>query len=165
MQIQSSRATALIQPEAGGRLASLVVDGMEVLVTEGEKITRWGSFPMAPWAGRLGFGRLYFDGALHNFPITSGTHANHGVALRQEWDIVSEAESTATIRTPLADPWPFGGSVEQDAQSLNGFSQTHVVGKDTTDAPLAQPRKPTITVELVVAKSRIEPCGAIWIPS
>lgn len=113
MLIQSSRASATIQPVAGGRLASLIVDDMEILVTEGEKITRWGSFPMVPWAGRLGFGRLYFDDAMHTFPITSGAHANHGVALRQEWDVVSEAESTVTIRTSLADPWPFGGSVEQ----------------------------------------------------
>lgn len=113
MQLSSTRANATIQPEAGGRLASLAIDGMEVLVTEGEKITRWGSFPMVPWAGRLGLGQLDFDDTIHDFPITSGAHANHGTALRQEWDVVSATESAATLRTPLVDPWPFGGSVEQ----------------------------------------------------
>ena len=113
MLLRSERAAATIDPEAGGRLASLVVDGMEVLVTEGEKITRWGSFPMVPWCGRLGFGRLYADGRMHTFPITSGSHANHGTALRAQWEVFSETETTATIRTALDDPWPFGGSVEQ----------------------------------------------------
>lgn len=112
MELTSARATATIQPD-GGRLASLIVDDMELLVTEGEKITRWGSFPMVPWAGRLGFGRLYFDERTYEFPITSGAHANHGTTLRQNWEVTESSDTTATLRVDLADPWPFGGSVEQ----------------------------------------------------
>ena len=74
MQITSERATLTIDAEDGGRVSSLVVNDMELLVTEGAKPTRWGSFPMAPWAGRLGFARLYFDGRTHEFPVTSAPH-------------------------------------------------------------------------------------------
>ena len=52
MELTSAVATAIIE-EQGGRLASLVVDGLELLLTEGPKPTRWGSFPMIPWCGRL----------------------------------------------------------------------------------------------------------------
>ncbi len=113
MQLTSTRANAIIQPEAGGRLASLIIDGVEILVTEAEKITRWGSFPMVPWCGRLGYGRFDLDGTVHEFPLTSGAHANHGTALRAQWNVDTQTESNCTIRTALDDPWPFGGSVEQ----------------------------------------------------
>ena len=108
MELTSARATATIDLQ-GGRLASLVVDGLELLVTEGEKPTRWGSFPMVPWAGRLPFGLLRFDGEEHTFPITSAPHANHGTAMHSMW-IESGPD---TIETPLDEPWPFGGNVSQ----------------------------------------------------
>ena len=44
---------AVVDLEAGGRLASFVVDGRELLVTEGPGPIAWGSFPMVPYAGRV----------------------------------------------------------------------------------------------------------------
>ncbi len=108
VHLTSSRASATIDP-TGGRLASLVVDGLELLVTDGPKPTRWGSFPMIPWCGRLPFGRLEFDGASWEFPITSPPHANHGRTHLQEWAVLGPNE----IRTELSDPWPFGGHAVQ----------------------------------------------------
>ncbi len=111
-----ARTFELVTPSAravvdldGGRLASLKVRGLELLITEGVKPTRWGSFPMAPWAGRLPFGRLAFEGQEYHFPTTSPPHANHGTSHTQDWVQVGQR----TIRTDLVDPWPFGGSVEQ----------------------------------------------------
>ena len=113
MQLSSSSATLTIDPADGGRVSSLVVDGMELLVTEGAKPTRWGSFPMAPWAGRLGFARLYYGGRTHEFPVTSAPHANHGTVMHKAWEVVEHDDQAATLRTDLAEPWPFGGWVEQ----------------------------------------------------
>jgi len=112
MQLSTSRATATILPD-DGRLASLIVDDLELLVTEGAKPTRWGSFPMAPWAGRLAFGHLYFADRTHEFRLTSPPHANHGTVMHQSWTVVESTETTATLRSGLGDAWPFGGSVEQ----------------------------------------------------
>ncbi len=108
MQFTSDRAKATIDLQ-GGRLASLIVDGLELLVTEGEKPTRWGSFPMVPWAGRLPFGKLVFDGTTYEFPITSPPHANHGTAMHTRWTEVGPG----LIETELGAPWPFGGRVTQ----------------------------------------------------
>lgn len=113
MQLNTDRAVLSLDPEDGGRVTSLVVDGMELLVTEGAKPTRWGSFPMAPWAGRLGFARLYFNSRTYEFPVTSAPHANHGTAMHQAWEIVAQDAASATMRTDLATPWPFGGWIEQ----------------------------------------------------
>lgn len=113
MQLATERAVLSIDPADGGRVTSLVIDGMELLVTEGAKPTRWGSFPMAPWAGRLGFGRLYFDQGTSAFPITSAPHANHGTAMHTSWEVSAHGDTAATLRTELGSPWPFGGWVEQ----------------------------------------------------
>ncbi len=112
MELSSSRAAARIDLQ-GGRLASLTIDGLEVLITEGDKASRWGSFPMVPWAGRLPFGKLDFDGESHNFPITSPPHANHGVGHLQRWEEAVSTSDSGTITTALADPWPFGGHATQ----------------------------------------------------
>lgn len=108
MDLQSATAQAHID-EDGGRLASLVIDGLEVMLTEGPKPTRWGSFPMIPWCGRLPYGRLDLDGTQYEFPPTSGAHANHGRTHLQMWEQVEPG----VLRTELGDPWPFGGHAIQ----------------------------------------------------
>lgn len=113
VQLSTSRAEAAIILD-GGRLASLTVDGLELLVTDGPKPTRWGSFPMIPWCGRLPFGRLEVRGETHEFPITSAPHANHGRTHLQTWEEVDAPTPTSClIRTELRDPWPYGGHVIQ----------------------------------------------------
>ena len=115
MELRIGSATANVEL-AGGRLSSLVIDGLELLVSKAApdtKATRWGSFPMAPWAGRLPFGKLHFDGDDYEFPLTSPPHANHGVSHLQDWSIASETSTQLVITTTLDDPWPFGGSATQ----------------------------------------------------
>ncbi len=125
MDLYSDQATVQIDLE-GGRLASLEIEGLELLVSKATpdmKATRWGSFPMAPWAGRLPFGKLHFDGESYEFPLTSPPHANHGVSHLQQWSLVSHTETQLIIATELADPWPFGGTATQTFD-LTGASLT-----------------------------------------
>ncbi len=112
VSLTSANASAVVEC-VGGRLASLVIGGHELLVTEGAKPTRWGSFPMVPWCGRLDHGTLEFEAETYHFPITSPPHANHGVSHTQVWDLLSSDSSVASIETTLGDPWPFGGKVGQ----------------------------------------------------
>lgn len=130
MELRSSTATALID-EDGGRLASLVVDGLEIMVTEGDKPTRWGSFPMIPWCGRLPHGRLAFDGEEYHFPITSPPHANHGRTHLQRW----ETDGDGVLRTELGDPWPFAGHAIQRFE-LTDTSFTVTAEVHATDRPM-----------------------------
>jgi aldose 1-epimerase len=108
MLLTSTRARAVVDLE-GGRLSSLVVDGLELLVTDGDRPSRWGSFLMTPWCGRLPEGILSFEGETHQMPLNSPPHANHGLAFLQRWERVDET----TIATDLAEPWPYGGRVVQ----------------------------------------------------
>ncbi len=109
LTLHSARASAVIDLN-GGRLASLIIDGFEIMITEGDRPTRWGSFPMIPWCGRLDRGRFTFEGVEYHMPITSAPHANHGRTHLQMWEL----ESPTTIRTQLVDPWPFGGYATQE---------------------------------------------------
>ena len=114
MELRAGPARALVDLD-GGRLASLTIDGVELLVTDGERPTRWGSFPMVPWCGRLRDGRLTFDGSTTQFPLTSPPHANHGFGHVVRW----EPSGDGAIQTTLGGAegpgaaWPFGGRVVQ----------------------------------------------------
>lgn len=148
MHLSNDQATAVID-EQGGRLASLTVDGLDLLVPETEKPTRWGSFPMIPWCGRLPFGVLMFDGRRFEMPPTSPPHANHGRTHLQLWheqlgpEVRVEAGTAGTIRTELDEPWPFGG------HALQHF--------------LLEPGSLTVTAE-VHAGDMVMPAMAGWHP-
>ena len=55
----------VVAPTAGGRVRQIIVSGVGLLAepTDGDPLsTGWGSFPMAPWAGRIRNGRFSFLG-------------------------------------------------------------------------------------------------------
>ena len=58
MELKAGRAHIRLDPAHGGRLASLQIDGREVLVTESDDPRGWGAYPMVPWAGRVRSGRF-----------------------------------------------------------------------------------------------------------
>ncbi len=109
LTMASETATAVIDMEAGCRLASLQVYGHELLVTEGPGPIHWGSYPMAPWAGRLRRGRFEYEGVAHAMPANLGAHALHGTVFTQPW----EPEDQGVFVTRLTPPWPFPGLVRQ----------------------------------------------------
>jgi aldose 1-epimerase len=101
----------------GGRLASLVVAGLELLVRDGDDQFHWGSFPMAPWAGRLREGRLDFGGTVVTFPINAPPHALHGLVTDRVWELLAVDERSVSLATDLgrasSDPWPWPCRVVQ----------------------------------------------------
>ncbi|HEY9375604.1 MAG TPA: hypothetical protein VIQ02_00735 [Jiangellaceae bacterium] len=103
-------ATLELDPEAGGRVAQLVVDGLEVLAHTGAKATRWGSFVMAPWAGRVRRGQFVFDGKSYQLPTERNPpHAIHGTVLDRPWAILDSSQSFALLESTLGDQWPWPG--------------------------------------------------------
>ena len=111
VQLAAGTAKAVIAPELGGRLASLEVEGLELLVTSGADLLAWGLYPMAPWAGRVRHGCFRFGGREHQLPVNQPPHALHGTVYDQPWK-VDHAESTdAVLVTELTEPWPFPGRV------------------------------------------------------
>lgn len=108
----SSNAEAEIDLDAGCRLASLIVFGNELLVTQpiaDPASISWGAFPMAPYAGRIRDGVFQFRGSQYSLPANHPPHAIHGTVFDRPW----ERESDNTYVTQLGPAWPFDGYVRQ----------------------------------------------------
>lgn len=122
-------ATVRVDPAGGGRIASLEVDGVELLSPrlDAEDWLRWGCFPMVPWAGRIREGRFSFGGVMHQLEVDFPPHAIHGVGYRAGW----EADGPSSIHLDLGKLWPFGGRVEQHVElgdrSLMATMSVHAV--------------------------------------
>ena len=100
---------AVVDLAAGGRIASLVVDGRELLRTAGDGPIAWGSFPMAPYAGRVRDARFTFSGRTRRLSSAMPPHALHGTVLDRPW----QAVDAQTIAIDLGPAWPFAGRVVQ----------------------------------------------------
>ncbi len=147
--LRSRRATAVIDPVAGGRLLSLEINGVEVihampatslataLGADPAKYRDWyrGSFPLAPWAGSLHGGEFEFEGTRYTVESDAVNAPKHGVIAERIWDIFdhAEAEGRLTLSTPFGPRftggWPFEGYAVQsfvlDATSLTMRLEVH----------------------------------------
>lgn len=103
-------ARLVVRPAHGGRIGSLVVGGHELLVNQHQdNPMQWGSYPMAPWAGRVRNGRFAFAGREHQLPLGMPPHAIHGVVYDRPWSV----DDATTISIELDERWPFRGRVVQ----------------------------------------------------
>jgi aldose 1-epimerase len=107
--LEAAAARLEIDPAAGGRMASLVVDGSELLARTGTGPIYWGCYPMVPYAGRIRDGVFEFDGRKVELPRTLSPHAAHGTVLDRPWTVVDER----TLSIDLGPAWPFAGRVTQ----------------------------------------------------
>jgi aldose 1-epimerase len=125
--LHAGRARAAVDPAEGGRLVSLSIDGNELLGSERPKPDEpsgWfhGSFPMAPYVGRVEGGTFSFEGRDYSLPTNAGNDAGHGVVFDVPWEIGSRHSPTElTIETHFDARWPFGGYAQQ-IFSLNDSS-------------------------------------------
>lgn len=118
LTLGSAGATATIDASDGGRLTSLLIDGVETIggarpapgAPEG-----WyhGVFPMAPYAGRVRNAEFTFEGRPVRLPPNNGPHAGHGLVFDRPWTVVRHSTSRLSLRIELDDRWPWGGTVEQ----------------------------------------------------
>jgi aldose 1-epimerase len=109
LRLSAPGVDLVVDLAAGGRIASLVVDGHELLKTSGDGPLAWGSFPMAPFAGRLRDATLTFAGTQRRLPPSLPPHAIHGTVCGRRWHALDDA----TITTELGPDWPFAGGVVQ----------------------------------------------------
>jgi aldose 1-epimerase len=132
--LRAGSVEAQLDPGAGGRIASLRVDGLELLVAEGAGPLLWGCYPMVPWAGRLRAGVLRWRGEEHRLPADLlPPHAIHGTLLETAWDVVAAGSGSATLAADLAAPWPFGGRaihrVTLTAAALRAEIEVHATSR------------------------------------
>jgi aldose 1-epimerase len=134
--LTTARAAIEVDPADGGRLASLRVDGRELLGASTPPpgmppAIFSGSFVMAPWAGRLAGGRFSFDGRRYEVPMNVDGAAIHGLAFDRSWerdgdDLVLELDAR----------WPFGGTVRQSFDLRDdGLTVTATIANDARRMP------------------------------
>ena len=107
--LRAGSAILTVSPTDGGRVASLVIDDQERIVTEGYGPIRWGSYPMVPWAGRIRDGRFLFRGRTVELPRNLPPHAIHGTVFERAWTVTGPD----TLAIDLGADWPFPGRVRQ----------------------------------------------------
>ena len=117
IELRAGSATATIDPVRGGRLASLSVEGRELIVAprdDDDRSIYWGSFLMAPWAGRIEGGTFDWDGSRIELPRNEEGHAIHGLVTDRAWTVESVDTRSATVQCAFdREVWPFGGAVWQ----------------------------------------------------
>ena len=119
VRLEAGETTATIEPELGGRIASLMVGGVERVLGPPDNpdellTTMWGVFPMAPWAGRIENGLLPWDGDLIRLRRNLGSHSIHGVVFDRPWEVNEASPREAALSCGLDESlWPFGGEVRQ----------------------------------------------------
>jgi galactose mutarotase-like enzyme len=108
---------AVIAPEQGARIASLVANRCERLVTQAASDgspSGWGIFLMAPWAGRVADAVIPFRGKQYPVRQNLGPHGIHGVVFDKAWEIRRATESSCETMAIFDEAeWPFGGRIIQ----------------------------------------------------
>jgi aldose 1-epimerase len=128
--------TALtIATDAGGRLAALRVDGLDLIGRGGTSMYHWGCFVMAPFAGRIRRGRLSWQGRRYQLPITLGPHAIHGVVVDRPWTVLDADPRSARLSCEFDSRWPWRGRVEA-SWSLTETGLTGRLEVHATEQPM-----------------------------
>jgi galactose mutarotase-like enzyme len=115
-----------VSPANGGRLTGLRIGDLDVIGRGGHRMIDWGSYPMAPYAGRVRGGRLAWDGATHQLPLQQPPNAIHGVTLDRPWEVIDADQRdvdrdidrdidqrAVTLRCSFDSRWPWPGHAVQ----------------------------------------------------
>ena len=136
MRLAAGPAVLEVDPDDGGRWTSLQVDGLELLsgaAVEGVPAgVQRGCFVMAPYAGRLGHGRLQHAGRTWQLPLDAPPHAIHGHGFDVPWSV----DGRGTLSTRLCEPWPFAGTVVQELDLRPDRLDVRVVLRAVDEQPV-----------------------------
>lgn len=109
LRLEAADVSVNVSAADGGRLTSLVVGQHELLITEGYGPIQWGSYPLAPFGGRIRDGAFTFGGRSYQLPINMPPHAIHGTVFDRPWTVLDDT----TLSIDLGSDWPFAGRVTQ----------------------------------------------------
>jgi aldose 1-epimerase len=119
VELRSEGAVARIDAAEGGRIVSLVIAGVERILSKARARARvpalyWGCYPMVRWAGRLADGRIPTEDGEVRLDSNLPPSAIHGLGFDKSWEIVDRGETAVTMTCELRGlGWPFGGRASQ----------------------------------------------------
>lgn len=123
--IGNDELTVVVDAADGARLTSVRFAGMEFLRQSPTKDSglHYGSYPMAPFAGRIAFGQLAFKGVTYNLPQRMAPHAIHGTVLDRQWTYQGQSQDAHAFSISGDERWPFPFELRQ-CISVNQSSLT-----------------------------------------
>ena len=116
VHLRSGDAELTVDPATGARWTSWRVAGLELLTSADVTLPpgmRSGNFVMAPYAGRLGQGRVVVGGVEHQLPRLAPPHAIHGTVTERPWEVLGSGRATVRCAVDLGSDWPARGRLEQ----------------------------------------------------
>jgi len=118
LHIGNDALAAAIAPQAGGRIAQIICEGVPWLAGYSEAnaaAIAWGCYPMVPWSGRVRHGCFRFGMQTCQLPINLAPHAIHGVGFVLPWQVVAHTPTQVelALALPTDERWPFGGTARQ----------------------------------------------------
>ncbi len=129
-------ALARISPSHGARLAELIVGGRGLVTVYSTTRHGWGSFPMAPWAGRVRDGLLTWRGRSYRLEVLKPPHAMHGVVSDERWRVLDVDTTGARLSRDFGDRWPWPGHAEIEYRlAADHLVTTLSVHADETEMP------------------------------
>jgi len=113
--LESKNIRCTIDPTHGGRVSSLIAFGRELLITRNSEtnLQKWGSYPMAPYAGRVRNGKFNFESKSYQLEINMAPHAIHGTVLDRSFMVTELAATSVTMKIDLGTRFAFSGEVTQ----------------------------------------------------
>lgn len=101
IELRAGRARAEVRAELGARVTSLRTDGHEFLAYGGRTSVAdpWsgGSYPLAPWVGKLRDDHVRSDGSRIRVPRRNDGTVKHGLVRDVPWDVLHADDSTAEL--------------------------------------------------------------------
>lgn len=132
LELATSDSCVRIDLDRGGRLASLGVEDLELLVgaeavdSDPRSSFLWGCYPMAPYAGRVRNGRFEWNGLQYQLELGMPPHAIHGSVFDRSWEVSASSGTEAVLETSLGENWPFEGSALQRIALEPGGLRLHL---------------------------------------
>lgn len=118
LQSPTGTLTALVYPEFGARIGSMIVGNQEIFMTGGatDDPLSWGCYPMVPYAGRVRDATLKFAGEQFSLKNNLPPHSLHGTVFDRPWNVAKNSPSEIELVIDLGDEWPFAGTVQHHIQ-------------------------------------------------
>jgi aldose 1-epimerase len=128
-----------LNPELGGSLLSLSVNGKDLLRPTGPEardVLQAACFPLVPFANRIAEGRMRFRGREIVLPPDPAArpHAHHGHGWRRPWRVVEKTDVLATLEyRHVPDEWPWAYVATQSIALVDGGAQIELSVTNRSD--------------------------------
>ena len=128
-----------LDPELGGSLLSLSVDGIDLLRPTRSKpsdILEAACFPLVPFANRIADGRITFHGRDIVLPPDPAAppHAHHGHGWRRPWRLLAKSGALAELEYRHdPDEWPWAYRAVQRIALIDGGAEIELSVTNLSD--------------------------------